>query len=406
MSSSAPQLLGIGTMPSMNDPAAMIGADGETRLPGSWPEAFLQTAAWHAADAIAVGEPPPEPEEVGPLQPELILPPGPGLTLFEVSEPTPGNVLAQASASRQRFPFNLVIDRNELAAESVRLGCSSLVVVPPRILDANGDPIQASRAPASWNAGQNQLFGRSAEIAERPYGNRLSGPSARLPLRSPIQAAMDEYAESFQRTMMSEVRRLSARDLRLLNGNAEAMMATWEYWDAERDGSTAWDVESVDAIGHAFDEFAARLLQYPVEAASGGVANWAAVHDAIDAAAGRAAGTTLRLQTGFTDSANDRAEELLLRHLSPAQAEEYRHCGAFSVVGGTTGHSYRIHGRRQVNVVNETTGRALCLVTPSTPLGDQLLAQKLLLESAEDEFRRTAIDWSPVDRLFRVRYCP
>lgn len=96
---------------------------------------------------------------------------------------------------------------------------------------------------------------------------------------------------------------------------------------------------------------------------------------------------------GFSDDATQRAEDLLVRHLTPQQSEDYRTNGAFDVFGGRTGHRYRIHKNRTINVADYGRRRRLCLVTPSTPLGDQLLTQKLLLETAEDEFERTAIAW-------------
>ncbi len=101
----------------------------------------------------------------------------------------------------------------------------------------------------------------------------------------------------------------------------------------------------------------------------------------------------------FETAAEERAEQLLVRHLSPAQVADYREHGGFCVVGGKTGRRYRIRKGRQINVLDYERRRRLCLVMPSVPIGDQLLGQKLLLEGDEDAFLSKAIEWGWPDLL-------
>lgn len=92
----------------------------------------------------------------------------------------------------------------------------------------------------------------------------------------------------------------------------------------------------------------------------------------------------------FKRMAELRAERLLLEHLSPAQRAEYRADGEFTVLA-SGGRRYLIRKGRQHNVfelddegvrVKELCGH----VSERVPDADNILAQKLWLETAEDEF--------------------
>ena len=99
-------------------------------------------------------------------------------------------------------------------------------------------------------------------------------------------------------------------------------------------------------------------------------------------------------------AARQRARELLFEHLTPAQRETFDANGWFIVEGGRSKTRYRI--RAQENMVanvdvlspvdqRHTTHRLCAHVQLGTvPLGDQLLAQKIMIELAEDDFLRTA----------------
>lgn len=96
--------------------------------------------------------------------------------------------------------------------------------------------------------------------------------------------------------------------------------------------------------------------------------------------------------------AKARARELLFEHLSPAQRETFDANGWFVVEGGKSKTQYRIRAvenmAANVDVLNSKGGRThrLCAHARvgTVPLGDQLLAQKIMLELAEDDFLRTA----------------
>lgn len=96
-------------------------------------------------------------------------------------------------------------------------------------------------------------------------------------------------------------------------------------------------------------------------------------------------------------AAAQRAEELLIEHLTPEQQKQYKDNKWFVIEGGKTKQKYRIRAGTlvaNVDVLNDT-GRAqhrLCAhARPgSVPMGDQLLAQKIILETDEDAFLRIA----------------
>lgn len=95
--------------------------------------------------------------------------------------------------------------------------------------------------------------------------------------------------------------------------------------------------------------------------------------------------------------AKERARELLLEHLTPSQRETFDANGWFIVEGGKSKTKYRIRAREDmvanVDVMKgEQTSHRLCahVRVGTVPLGDQLLAQKVMIELAEDDFLRTA----------------
>ena len=100
-----------------------------------------------------------------------------------------------------------------------------------------------------------------------------------------------------------------------------------------------------------------------------------------------------------SDEAKERARNLLLGHLSPAQRETYEENRWFIVEGGRSQTKYRInyssHMVANIDVMSDELDRVkhhLCghCGLDDVPIGDQLLAQKLMLEYDEDRFLRLA----------------
>jgi hypothetical protein len=95
-------------------------------------------------------------------------------------------------------------------------------------------------------------------------------------------------------------------------------------------------------------------------------------------------------------AASDRARELLLSKLSPEQRESFTKNKWFIVEGGLTKTKYRIRsstyaGNIDVLDVANNVAYRLCVHCSSTiPLEDHLLAQKIMLELAEDDIVRLA----------------
>lgn len=97
-------------------------------------------------------------------------------------------------------------------------------------------------------------------------------------------------------------------------------------------------------------------------------------------------------------AAKDRARELLVEHLTPQQRETFDANGWFVVEGGRSKTQYRIRAVESmvanVDVLNKAGSRThrLCahVQIGTVPLGDQLLAQKVMIELAEDDFLRVA----------------
>lgn len=91
--------------------------------------------------------------------------------------------------------------------------------------------------------------------------------------------------------------------------------------------------------------------------------------------------------------AQERAQELLLAHLTPEQRSTFKKNGWFVVVGGRSGKRYRIAANDNLaaNIYvldGEAVSHRLCAHCDlkTVPLADHLLAQKITLETAEDEF--------------------
>jgi len=96
------------------------------------------------------------------------------------------------------------------------------------------------------------------------------------------------------------------------------------------------------------------------------------------------------------NAALDRAQQLLLEHLTPEQRDTVRTLKWFIVMGGRTRTKYRIHTDRSysanIHVLDgEAVKHRLCgHIRDGVPLPDHLLAQKLMLEHDEDEFLKLA----------------
>lgn len=92
-------------------------------------------------------------------------------------------------------------------------------------------------------------------------------------------------------------------------------------------------------------------------------------------------------------AAHKKAEELLLSHLTPEQRETFVKNKWFVVQGKK--QQYRINGTRYAGNIDimdgeKVTARLCCHCTVDIPLHDHLLAQKIMLESAEDDFIKLA----------------
>lgn len=95
--------------------------------------------------------------------------------------------------------------------------------------------------------------------------------------------------------------------------------------------------------------------------------------------------------------ARDRAKELLLANLTPAQKETFEKNNWFVVTGSRSKREYRIRANgvaMNIDVMDkEKVMHRLCAHlhhTHDAPLHDHILAQKLMLEAAEDDFLKVA----------------
>lgn len=88
-----------------------------------------------------------------------------------------------------------------------------------------------------------------------------------------------------------------------------------------------------------------------------------------------------------------RARRLLEGHLTAMQLDTMQLNGWFEVRGSATGCVYRIHVKKYLGNVWDIRGNkkyCIALVDRSLPTSDHVLAQKLLLETNEAAFLRTA----------------
>lgn len=95
------------------------------------------------------------------------------------------------------------------------------------------------------------------------------------------------------------------------------------------------------------------------------------------------------------ESARERGRRLLLAHLTPTQRKQYNVHGHFDVVGGETGHRYRIRQGDALNIEeydrNGTYLNRWCFSpVGNLVLGNILLVQKLALELFESDTRALA----------------
>lgn len=98
-------------------------------------------------------------------------------------------------------------------------------------------------------------------------------------------------------------------------------------------------------------------------------------------------------------AATERARELLRRHLTKRQRADYDKHGYF-FVQTRKGHRYRVGSAHDHNVVRLNRRgkpmRTLCasIYQVWVPVPDVMLAQKLMLDHAEDEFLKIANQWA------------
>lgn len=98
-----------------------------------------------------------------------------------------------------------------------------------------------------------------------------------------------------------------------------------------------------------------------------------------------------------SEEAGAKAKELLLGHLTPAQKETFNKNNWFVVEGGRSKQQYRIKaGSYSINIEvmdGKKVKHRLCAhlhYNAGVPLHDHILAQKIMLESAEDDFLKIA----------------
>jgi len=83
--------------------------------------------------------------------------------------------------------------------------------------------------------------------------------------------------------------------------------------------------------------------------------------------------------------ARKKARALLLKHLNFEQKAAFKGAGTFQVKG-QDGKQYKISAERSFNVTCLETGNRFCGQLADTPIEDQMLAQKLLLENEPEKF--------------------
>lgn len=95
--------------------------------------------------------------------------------------------------------------------------------------------------------------------------------------------------------------------------------------------------------------------------------------------------------------AKERARQLLMRNLDAGQLRSFKADGSFRVTA-KGGEVYTIKTARSFNVV-AADGTSYCGQTADTPVEDQMLAQKLLLQSDPDAFFKNANVSSPQEAV-------
>jgi len=97
----------------------------------------------------------------------------------------------------------------------------------------------------------------------------------------------------------------------------------------------------------------------------------------------------------ISPAASERAEALLLAHLSAEQRRQYESARCFRVVAASGTEYWIFYGRTSNIVANllcagEAVQYCIQPANPALPIEDVLLAQKLLIESDERQFLRIA----------------
>ena len=176
--------------------------------------------------------------------------------------------------------------------------------------------------------------------------------------------------------------------------SSTATNVVWATWTASSDStttSTVWGTWAASSTGgvhviRAQPYVAPKLTAKQIEAQR--IAQAEAAKKVEEKRAAQAA-------------AHRRAMELLLAHLTEKQRETYEKSKWFVVEGGKSGKRYRIRdtGSPAGNIDeladndNEKVVYRLCAHAPysfEVPMGDQLLAQKLMLEWAEEDMLKIA----------------
>jgi hypothetical protein len=104
--------------------------------------------------------------------------------------------------------------------------------------------------------------------------------------------------------------------------------------------------------------------------------------------------------------ASERSRQWLMKHLSPAQLNDFTRSCFFDVRGGTSKMLYRITWGCSMNIVmldiwGKPTPRRMCFGPRQVPTFDVMLAQKWALESNEVEALRVAhyLRATPIERI-------
>jgi hypothetical protein len=114
----------------------------------------------------------------------------------------------------------------------------------------------------------------------------------------------------------------------------------------------------------------------------------------------------LFIRHGVEGTPEGRSLRLLREWLSPAQREQFARKGYFEVVGSDSGKRYRIHAGASLNVCEiDERGRlqgGWCFMPIGVlPIGDVMLAQKIMLETCEGQVRAVARRFTPNGFQFR-----